>query len=348
MQTQSQVFIDKTPTKEMIQFHIPSTYSQYVVLMDENTAEHCYPLVKDLLPSHQIIQVQSGEINKNLQTCAQIWKSLTDLGLDRKALVINLGGGVLGDMGGFCAATYKRGIDFIQMPTTLLSMVDASVGGKLGVDFETYKNHIGVFELPYKVLIFSDFIQTLVYEELRSGFAEVMKHCLIADAQAWHNLCADIKNWQNLDWSTIIKHSVEIKQKITQADPHEKGLRKILNFGHTIGHAIESYYLEKPGKRLLHGEAIGIGMICEAWLSVELGFISLEECESIKNVILSVYGKVELDKNAIDEMILIAYQDKKNEKSVLLFSLLKQIGEANFNIPVSEALIIKSFGYYID
>lgn len=176
-------------------FLATSDYAKVAVIVDENTRQHCYPRIETVLPEHTLIEIPSGEQNKHLRTCEEIWSHLTDAQFDRHSLVINLGGGVIGDMGGFCAATYKRGIDFVQIPTTLLAQVDASVGGKLGIDFRGFKNHIGVFTQPQQVLIDAHFLKTLPTRELRSGFAEVIKHCLIRDAEMFSLISK--KRWKN-------------------------------------------------------------------------------------------------------------------------------------------------------
>lgn len=318
--------------------------SRIAVLCDENTARHCLPLIKEACGDFTLIRIKSGEENKNLGTCEHIWNEMTNARLDRKALLINLGGGVIGDMGGFCAATYKRGIDFIQIPTTLLSQVDASVGGKLGIDFHSFKNHIGVFKDPAAVIIDTVFLKTLNKAELVSGYAEVIKHCLIADAAMWQK----IKNHkpEELDMNELVAHSVAIKSKITEEDPYEKGLRKILNFGHTIGHAVESFFLEIPGKKMLHGEAIAIGMICESYISMKRGFISEKENEEIKSYILSVYGKKEISDQDIEKIIPLTLQDKKNEQNEIQCTLLEQPGKANFNNPVGMEEMREALGKY--
>jgi 3-dehydroquinate synthase len=332
------------PIKDSLPTTIQS-YTQIAVLVDENTKVHCYPLLKDLLPTHQLIEIQSGEEQKNLETCTHIWKKLTEAEFDRKTLLINLGGGVIGDMGGFCAATYKRGIDFIQVPTTLLSQVDASVGGKLGIDFGAFKNHIGVFQEPIKVLVDTTFLRTLPFRELRSGFAEVIKHCLIADKQAWKKLIT--KDIQKQDWDSIVPHSIAIKYQVVSQDPKEKGLRKILNFGHTIGHAIEGFYLSNPLKsKLLHGEAIAIGMIAEAWLAVKKGFIQSTELAEIQHYILKIFGKSPIEISHFEPIAKNAFQDKKNENGVIMASLLAEIGKANYDIPITAEDIKESLAFY--
>lgn len=332
-------------TAEVVQKFL-SQYSQALVIVDENTQVHCLPLIGSLFSPDAVICIPSGEENKHLGTCEVLWSAMTDKALDRKAVVFNLGGGVIGDMGGFAAATYKRGIDFIQIPTTLLSQVDASVGGKLGVDFKGFKNHIGVFQEPKAVIIDTTFLKTLPKSEIRSGYAEIIKHGLIADAAQWKELLT-ITDVNEQDWVHLTQHSVALKDRITKADPTEKGLRKILNFGHTIGHAIETYYLNQPGKRLLHGEAIAIGMICEAYLSEMKGFLSSSDLVSIEKYILSIFGKVQIDSSALSDMVELTHQDKKNEHGKVLYSLLQSIGQANFNIPITKEETLSAIQYYV-
>lgn len=322
-----------------------TNYSKVMVLVDENTRQLCLPKILEAIGHATLIVIKSGEEQKTLTTCTQIWQALTDAQLDRKALLINLGGGVIGDMGGFCAATYKRGIDFIQIPTTLLSQVDASVGGKLGVDFNGLKNHIGVFQNPLAVIIDTTFLQTLPPSEIRSGYAEIIKHSLIADKEKWVSLLET--PYEQLDWLTLAQHSVEIKNKITSADPLEKGLRKILNFGHTIGHAVESYFLPIYGKKLLHGEAIAVGMIAEAYLAYKRNFIDKTDLEQISHYILLIFGKVNISEFELEQILPYALHDKKNESNVILCTLLESMGKANFNQEISLEEIKEGLEYYI-
>lgn len=321
------------------------SYSKIVVLADKNTKRHCYPLLKPLLGSHSLIVIESGESFKNLETCSIIWSEMTKLKLDRHALFINLGGGVIGDMGGFCAATFKRGIEFITLPTTLLAQVDASVGGKLGIDFNGFKNHIGVFSIPETVLIDSVFLKTLDTRELRSGFAEIIKHCLIKDAQKWNEIKIKDLEEQNLD--DLITHSVSIKQAIVAEDPTEKGLRKILNFGHTIGHAVETYFLDKGKDRLLHGEAIAVGMICEAFIAFDKKMIPEKTLLDIEEFIFTVYGKVSILPNSVSEIIAYTLQDKKNKDNKVLASIIDKIGQCTFDIEINKRDMQKALYYYI-
>ncbi len=309
-------------------------FSQVGVLVDENTGRDCYPLVRAMLPVHTLYEIRSGEAYKNLTTCTQIWDWLTQKGFDRKALLINLGGGVIGDMGGFCAATYKRGIRFVNLPTTLLAQVDASVGGKLGIDFEGYKNHIGVFQEPLQVVIDPEFLKTLPERELRSGFAEVIKHSLIADAVYWQKL--EAHPFEQQDWTAHIRHSVDIKSEVVAQDFKESGLRKILNFGHTIGHAIESFYLDST-QPWLHGEAVAAGMICESYLSAQYTHLPSEDVRRIEELIFQTFGKLDLEEDALETIAGMALQDKKNENNSIRCTLLERIGQAVYDIPVTVA-----------
>ena len=298
-----------------------SKYSKIGILVDENTKEFCFPLLSDLKESI-IIEIKSGEKNKDINSCNFIWEQLTKNSFDRESLLINLGGGVIGDMGGFCASTYKRGIDFIQIPTTLLAMVDASVGGKLGIDFNGLKNQIGIFSNPKSVIINPKFLETLAENQLRSGFAEVVKHALISDKDLWEKIINTPFN--HLDWKEIIYTSLQIKNKILISDPKENGERKSLNFGHTFGHAIESYYLEK-GTPILHGEAIFMGIILES----EISDLTQSEKNEIKNYILSNFALPYTPKKSYLHKFLL--NDKKNQEGKINFSLLKGIGNCTID-----------------
>lgn len=331
------------PSQDLHAFLASKKYSRIAVLVDENTITHCLPLLRDGLPPHQMIVIRSGEEQKNLQTCVLVWEEMTHMALDRHAALIVIGGGVLGDMGGFCAATYKRGIDFVLVPTTLLSQVDASIGGKLGVDFNTFKNHIGVFQQPALTLLHSGFLRTLPAAELRSGFAEVIKHCLISDRQMFDTISSS--DLEGQDWDTLLRHSVGFKARITQEDPKEKGLRKILNAGHTIGHAVESYLLGS-GKRILHGEAIAIGLVAEAFIARQRGMIKEEELSRISDYILRIFGKIVLNQFEIEEASVIALQDKKNKDNKILCVLLEGIGHCKWDQEISLNEFKEALRYY--
>ncbi len=319
-------------------------FSAIAVIADSHTYRLCYPELKPLLPRHTLIRIKAGEEQKHLQTCETIWDALTRANFDRHALVLNLGGGVIGDMGGFCAATYKRGIAFAQLPTTLLAQVDASVGGKLGIDFNGLKNHIGVFQQPDAVLIDPAFLNTLPERELRSGFAEVIKHCLIADADAWNRIRRlDVAD-QN--WPDLVAHSVAIKQRVVAEDPTENGLRKILNFGHTLGHALETHFLNQPRKRLLHGEAIAAGMVMEAFIAHRRGMIDEILLGQIEEYIFAVYGRVTLSDSDVNAALTLTIQDKKNRAGEIQMALIDGPGHCAFGLAVSKAEMLGAVNFY--
>lgn len=309
-------------------------------LVDENTREHCLPLL-GVGDDAEIIQIHSGEIFKNLNSCELIWAALTTSGFSRKSMLVNVGGGVIGDMGGFAASTYKRGIRFINIPTTLLAAVDANIGGKLGIDFRGFKNHIGVFNDPDAVVISDLFLKTLPERELRSGFAEVIKHGLIYDKDYFHQISQS--SFPNLNWTEVIKRSVEIKSEVVAQDPREAGLRKILNFGHTLGHGIETWYLNSR-QSLLHGEAISIGMILEGFLANKLGKLSISDLNEVSNYLISVFGKFDLP--PIYEIMPLMLQDKKNVGNEISFSLLDGVGKCSFDELIDLKWIDESFQYY--
>jgi 3-dehydroquinate synthase len=322
-------------------------YSKLFILVDENTHEHCLPLFLSSVEVNQeieIIEMEAGEVNKTIETCVQVWLALSDLGADRKSLLINLGGGVVTDLGGFIAATFKRGIDFINVPTSLLAMVDASIGGKTGVDLGMLKNQIGVIEQPCMVLVTPQFLKTLDKRQVRSGFAEMLKHGLISSEAYWSELKGKSIN-DPMD--PYIYRSIQIKNEIVLQDPTEQNLRKVLNFGHTLGHAIESHFLAKDEHTaLLHGEAIAAGMVLEAYLSHRLSGLGLHQLEDIKNTILERYKKVPFSEADIDAIVSLLKYDKKNSHGVINFVLLKRIGEAVIDEQVPADLFAEAFAYY--
>ncbi len=319
-------------------------YSRIAVVVDENTEIHCLPHLREKLKveTHSIV-IPSGEAYKNLDTASYIWERMLAIGMDRHGLTLNLGGGVIGDMGGWTASAFMRGMDFIQIPTTLLSMVDASVGGKLGIDFYRVKNMIGLIKDPQAVMIDPQFLKTLPKDELRSGYAEMLKHGLIRDQEYWDK----VKKY-NVDpasLESLIYSSVEIKKEVVDIDPLEKGLRKILNFGHTLGHAIEtlSFNTDKP---LLHGEAIAIGMVMESHLSYQKNMITESVYQEIKNAVIDIYGLQEMYQFDISDIMPLLRKDKKNVKGKIMFSLLTEIGASVFNKEATEAEIINAIAAY--
>jgi 3-dehydroquinate synthase len=327
----------------------PNVYSKIFVLVDENTNEQCLPYFLSNLPTEieiEIIEIEAGEENKNMYTCIDLWHTLIDLEADRKSILLNLGGGVITDIGGFVASTFKRGIDFINIPTTLLAMVDASVGGKTGVDLGNLKNQIGVINEPKSVIILTKFLETLPSNQMRSGLAEMLKHGLIYDKLYWDKL----KNLNNLntdDLDILIKQSIEIKNEIVSQDLKENGIRKALNFGHTLGHAIESYFLESEDKKqLLHGEAIAIGMILESHISYQSNLISKDDFAEIKYIITDIFEKIIFNESDIQNIMNLLIFDKKNEFGNIQFTLLNKIGESKINQKVDESLILLAFEDY--
>lgn len=321
-------------------------YSNILVLVDRNTNDHCLPVLQAAIPDiidYDIIEIDPGEENKNIDFCIGVWNTMMDFGADRKALMINLGGGVVTDMGGFAASTYKRGIDFIQIPTTLLAQVDASVGGKTGIDLANVKNIIGTFTQPQAVFISNKFLETLDDRQLLSGFAELVKHGLIQDKSLYMR-CKEV-DLDHIPFQ-LVHDSVAIKNKIIIEDPTEKGLRKILNFGHTIGHAVESYSLVHDTEPLLHGEAIAIGMICEAYLSNKLKGLPKEELEEIVSYLLATYPYYDFAETIYEELIQLMQNDKKNEDKKIGFALLNAIGDCSYNSYADEVLIKESLDYY--
>ncbi|SHJ06540.1 3-dehydroquinate synthase [Hymenobacter daecheongensis DSM 21074] len=319
--------------------------SYVLVVADANTARLCYPLLKPYLPeAHGLVEIPAGEEYKTLATCDTIWCHLTEKRADRFAVVVNLGGGVVTDLGGFSAAVYKRGLRFVQVPTTLLAQVDASVGGKTGVDFMGFKNQLGVFQEPAGVFIEPQFLTTLDARQLKSGYAEIVKHWLIADAAAF-----ETQRHQGLfveDWTPVIRESVATKQRIVAADPLESGLRKVLNFGHTVGHALESYLLLQPGREVLHGEAIAAGMVCESWISRQRGLLSDLELDRIETFLFSIYDKIQFVTLETDGIAELALQDKKNSGTTINCTLLEGIGHAIYDQPVTLAELADSLRYY--
>ena len=321
-------------------------YSSIFILVDENTHEHCYSkfiINLETTSPIEVIEIESGEENKNLETCTGVWNAMTELDADRRSLLITLGGGVITDLGGFVASTYKRGIDFVNIPTTLLSMVDASVGGKTGVDLGVLKNQIGLFANPEMVLVDTDYLDTVTPREIRSGIAEIIKYGLTYDVSLYHS----IKENPKLNIVDLIHRSIEIKNEVVLEDPKEKHLRKILNFGHTIGHAIESYFLESEQKeKLTHGEAIAIGMVTECYLSNQLFDFPKQELDAIKELILTIYGKVTILEEDFNGILDYLKHDKKNVGGQVNFVLLNALEETRIDCTVSNELVIKSIQFY--
>ncbi|MEC4005190.1 3-dehydroquinate synthase [Flavobacterium sp. SUN052] len=341
------IFFNEIGYQKINEIILKNKYSSLFILVDEHTNNYCLP---EFLPNLaveipiEIIEIEAGEGIKNIATCLEIWSILSDLGADRKSAIINLGGGVITDIGGFIASTFKRGIDFINVPTTLLGMVDASIGGKNGVDLGNLKNQIGVINVPQILLIDTSFLETLSQREMRSGLAEMLKHGLIYDKNYWEQFLI-LSEIDFADFDDLIYRSIEIKNEIVKQDPTENGIRKALNFGHTLGHAIESHFLESAAP-LLHGEAIAIGMILESYISKEKGLLSNEEFHQIKYTLTDIYEKHVFAEKDIDSILKLLIHDKKNEYGKVQFALINGIGKIILNQSVENEIIIKSFDDY--
>lgn len=323
--------------------------SKLFILVDVNTNEHCLASFLGHLETNcpvEIIEIEAGEQHKTIETCVGVWNALSELGADRKSLIINLGGGVVTDLGGFVASTFKRGIKYINVPTSLLAMVDASVGGKTGVDLGSLKNQVGVINSGEMVLIDTDFLNTLPQNHLKSGLAEMLKHGLIKSRDYWNQL-TDLSKLTLEDLDQLIYDSVMIKKEIVTKDPFEMNERKHLNFGHTLGHAIESYFLgDKSKSELLHGEAIAIGIVLECFISSQLVNFSMEDCDEVKSVMRNLFSRVTILPTDYDAIIELLKYDKKNEHGNINFVLLEAIGKPKIDCLVENDLIVDAFKYY--
>ena len=337
---------DKNNFRKYLQEKTESGSSLFI-LMDENTKKSCKSKLTDdfpILKNAGEIVIKSGEQHKTLETCNHIWLKLIAHHADRHSMLINLGGGVITDLGGFAAASYKRGINFCNIPTTLLGTIDAAIGGKTGLDYQGMKNVIGCFSFAEKTYINPEFLTTLPERHIKSGYAELLKIALISDKLLWKQLQPqDIKDLSSL--TTLIKKAVLLKDKIVQQDPLEDHTRKTLNFGHTIGHAIESYSLEHDKKPLLHGEAVAIGMICESWISKKKKMLSGSELDEIifKLIRCSFSEKYKIDFDGLSAFLI---NDKKNSGLKINFSLLQGIGKAQIDNFIDEKMISEAVMFY--
>lgn len=322
-----------------------SQHSDIFLLADPTTKRKCLPQLKAHLPEKfHLLTLPAGETHKTLQSCEKVWQFLTRHKADRKALIINLGGGVLGDLGGFAASVYKRGIDVVQIPTTLLAMVDASLGGKTGIDFMGFKNHLGTFRQPLDIWIFPSFLTSLPKEEKLSGFAEIIKHHLISDEAGWNKLRKT--DWEYLDWPNLIRHSLETKKNIVMQDPFEKGERKKLNAGHTLGHAIESLFLAQHSP-IPHGFAVAAGLVIEGFIAFEKGWLPENQLAEIEEFIFSVFGKLSFRKADFNKILANCRQDKKNQDGRISLSLVGPIGQCQTTVYAQEGEIKRALNYYL-
>ena len=325
-------------------------HSKIFILVDSNTKKFCLPIFLEkakLSLEVEIIEIEAGESFKHIETCSILWNRLSETGADRKSLMINLGGGVITDMGGFVASTFKRGLRFINVPTTLLSMVDASVGGKTGVDLGVLKNQIGLFSNPEMVLVDMDFLHTVSKREMRSGLAEIIKYGFTFDQELWKT----IEGFSEIDLEKITKlvyKSIAIKNNVVLQDLHENSLRKSLNFGHTIGHAIESYFLESADKEsLTHGEAIAIGMIIELYYSSKILGFPIQLTEALKTFVNTFYGKINIAEVDLPKITDLMKYDKKNVNGNINFVLLEEMEKCKLDVQIDPELIQKGLLYYM-
>ena len=323
-------------------------FSSTFVLVDENTEKFCLELFikKSGIKSFNKIIISSGEENKNIDTCISIWGQLNSFKADRKSLLINLGGGVLTDIGGFAASTYLRGIEFINIPTTLLGMVDAAHGGKTGIDFKQLKNQIGVFNEPLEVLLDDEYLKTLSKEEFINGYAEVVKHSLLTDKpDLTFNSLIKLDLFKDSDY--IINCYSSVKNEIVESDKYESSIRKILNLGHTIGHAVESYsYISDKVVDLKHGQAIVIGIITELYISHKKFNFPLKDVVTVKEHLKNYFSLIQLEEDDILNIYDLMVYDKKNKGSKINFVLLKEIGKPVIDQIVNKDLFIESFEFY--
>lgn len=318
------------------------------VLVDHNSRKYCLPRLMSNIQLFQkvhILEVPTGEETKDITYCQKLWQEMVDNNADRNSILVNLGGGVISDLGGFVAATLKRGIRHLNIPTTLLAMVDAAIGGKVGVDIKGLKNQIGLFSNPQVVFVIPEFLDTLPRRQLLAGFAEVIKHSIIYERNYWEELSS--QSFDKIkDWKALIDWSVEVKNYFVTEDPQDTGFRKVLNFGHTIGHAIETFSFQNDNDFLLHGEAIAIGLICELYISSKVTRLPKNEMEEVIEYITSLFKHYPLRSGNFDLILDIIKHDKKNSGDKFNFTLLTTIGNSMINQEVDAKLILESLRFY--
>ena len=319
--------------------------SSHWLLCDRNTKKHCLPLISEGLPANtRLLCLPAGEASKTLKSAETIWEALSKKNADRLAVLICLGGGMISDLGGFAASVYKRGIPFVFIPTSLLSMADACLGGKTGIDFLHQKNQLGSFARPEAILLYPGFLKTLPDAELLSGMAEVCKHALCGNREHWQLLRKAEVHRQN--WSLLLQGSLEFKSALTGSDPFEKGERKILNAGHTIGHALESFFLER-GNPQPHGFCVAAGLICEGRIAVQKGLLEEAELLQAEEFIYAEFGLLPIEKKDIPAIVRHCRQDKKNLNGRIRASLFGPIGQCHTDQEITEEEIKMALRYYL-
>jgi 3-dehydroquinate synthase len=308
-------------------------HDKIFILTDQTTHDMCLPKLQNFLclKGAQSIVIKAGDTNKTLDSLAEVWTALSQGGATRHSLMINLGGGMVTDLGGFAASTFKRGIDFINIPTTLLAMVDASVGGKTGINFGGLKNEIGVFSESKFVIINTQFLDTLDHDNICSGYAEMLKHGLISDNKHWAELVGfNLAQPDLAQLQRMVAESIKVKERIVTEDPHEHGIRKALNLGHTVGHALESFAM-KHGRPVLHGYAVAYGMVCELYLSARKTDFPTDKMHQTVRFILDHYGRLPYTCDDYPELLELMRHDKKNTSGIINFTLLGGIGDIRIN-----------------
>lgn len=323
-------------------------HDKIFIIADDTTAEKCLPSIKDIsaLTDAELITIRPTDSHKSLDALASVWKALSDKHATRHSCVINLGGGMVTDLGGFAASTFKRGVNFINIPTTLLAMVDASVGGKTGINFNGLKNEIGVFNNSNAVIIDTDFLKTLDKENLCSGYAEMLKHGLISDRAMWSKLLAfDILTPNLKELQNMVASSIQVKERIVEEDPYEAGIRKALNLGHTAGHAFESFAL-RHNRPILHGYAVAFGLVCELYLSCVKTDFPIDVMRKTVSYIKETYGNFTFTCNDYDELIELMKHDKKNTAGTINFTLLGGIGDIKLNQTATKQEMYETFDFF--
>ena len=317
------------------------------ILVDETTERCCLPIVSDMdcVRGAQTIIIGATDTNKTLESLSHVWEALGEGGATRHSLLINIGGGMVTDLGGFAASTFKRGINYINIPTTLLAMVDASVGGKTGINFRGLKNEVGVFSNASTVILDTIFLKTLDAENIRSGYAEMLKHGLISNEQMWAELVTfELENPDFSKLSRMLADSVAVKQRIVTEDPLELGIRKALNLGHTAGHAFESFALKQ--KPILHGYAVAYGLICELFLSTIKTDFPSDKMHQTVSFIKERYGKMTITCDDYPTLLELMTHDKKNVAGTINFTLLGGIGDIRINQTATKEEIYEALDFY--
>ncbi|NPD44422.1 MULTISPECIES: 3-dehydroquinate synthase [unclassified Lentimicrobium] len=342
------IYICESAGEQLDSYISKNEYCKIFILMDENIMDHCWPILQhesEEIKKAEVLVIEAGESSKDIEIAAQLWHALGEYEADRSSLLVNFGGGMISDLGGFIASTFKRGMDFVNIPTSLLSMVDASIGGKTAVNLGHFKNQVGLFSEPKSLFIQYSFLNTLDDRQILSGWAEMLKHGLITDKKHWEAL-TQVKDLKVDTILGFIENSIQIKKEVVEQDFTEKNIRKTLNFGHTLGHALESYSMKNDKIPLLHGEAVAIGMILESYLSVKKGLLSQDEFSIIRNEISSYYNPYEITEDFIEQVETLLWQDKKKSGNELNLTFVSSIGESIINQNSSLEDIKESIKFY--